>query len=820
MKLKLPQFNPKIDDSMQSTLAIVVCFATFILLYLSLIQMGGEAGYFLANLLRLFLGNVAFIVPIIFLGVGIILVRIQQDPEYKNTFFTFQTTWGIILVVLALAAFINVIQGVQTLADPVRNAGGFLGFLIYPGLLYSFSPIGATVLIFALGFYGVFLATGATVATFIEKCGQIIDNPQKAWDMIPDVYDLWRTENPAEENTSDSGKKANLDEMISSVIYDGSISNNLNLNPSQAKEASKEEKPPRRNFFKRGKAKSTASEEERVKEFIDVVVSTPVQTPEGDQPKPKFKIPSSKKDLEEDDGGSSTEANQANTFNTPTEDTSPKLKVPKTPVNWTTPATNLLKISRSKSDPGNIKRNQEIIQSTLRHFGIEVQMSDTYVGPTVTQYTLKPANGVRLSAIDNLQRDLALALASPSIRIEAPIAGKSLVGIEIPNEKKSPVRLGDIIYHPKFQQFKGDLPIAVGKDVAGKEMVYSLAKAPHLLVAGATGAGKSVWINGMLLSLITTYSPYDLQLIMVDMKRVELKLYEGIPHLMCSVITEADKAINSLKWTVLEMDRRYSLLEKHGKRNINDYNDFAKSPRNKGDEKAEFMPYLVFVIDELGDLMMLAKAEVEPIIVRLTQMSRAVGIHLVLGTQRPDTNVVTGLIKANVPTRIAFTVASQIDSRVILDSAGAEKLLGMGDGLISTPTLMKPVRFQGPFVEEDEVVSHVKALIKQAEAIDYQNHDESIVEKPKTRINVPGMNMAKQDKKQAADDVYEDAKRTVVMAQKASTSFLQQTLGVGYPKAAKLINKLEQEGIVGPQNGSKPRDVYLLPEDLESGEAA
>ena len=824
---------------MQSTSTIVACFADFILLYLSLINMAGEAGFFIANILRMLLGNVSFIVPVIFLVIGIIHIRLQQNPDYKNTFFTFQTIWGMILMTVSLAAFINIVKGVDDISDPVSSAGGYLGYIIYPLFLYSFSPIGASVVVFALAFYGFFLITGSNVAEFVEKCKEVTEDPKKVWDMIPDVYDLWRTEAPAGGSDTGSSEsesekpKQNLDDMISSVIYDGSISNNLNLNPTKTADpdADEPEVPKRRyNIFKRGKAEAEPTDEDKIKEFIDVVISKPEAGDETEKAKPKFKIPAPDSEAEPassapaDSSSAQTETNvgetptnTANTFNSATEDDTPRIKKPKPQATWNTPATNLLKISRGKSYPGDVERNKTIIQDTLEHFGIKVQMSDTYIGPTVTQYTLKPANGVRLSTIDGLQRDLALALASPSIRIEAPIAGKSLVGIEIPNERKSPVRLGDIIYHPKFQQFKGDLPIAVGKDVAGNEMVYSLAKAPHLLVAGATGAGKSVWINGMLLSLVTTYSPYDLQLIMVDMKRVELKLYEGIPHLMCSVITEADKAINSLKWTVLEMDRRYSLLEKHGKRNINDYNEFAKSPKNKGDEKAEFMPYLVFVIDELGDLMMLAKAEVEPIIVRLTQMSRAVGIHLVLGTQRPDTNVVTGLIKANVPTRIAFTVASQIDSRVILDSAGAEKLLGMGDGLISTPTLMKPVRFQGPFVEEEEVVNHVKALIKQAADIDYANHNDEITEKPKTRINVPGMTPDKKSREEAADDTYEEAKRTVVMAQKASTSFLQQSMGVGYPKAAKLINKLEQEGVVGPQNGSKPRDVYLLPEDLELG---
>jgi S-DNA-T family DNA segregation ATPase FtsK/SpoIIIE len=322
-------------------------------------------------------------------------------------------------------------------------------------------------------------------------------------------------------------------------------------------------------------------------------------------------------------------------------------------------------------------------------------------------------------------------------------------------------------------------------------------------VAGATGSGKSVFINGLLLSLLYKYTPQELQIVLVDMKRVELKLYEGVPHLLSKVITEAEKSINALKWTVLEMDRRYRLLEEHGKRNIVDYNQFAKK---KGLEE---LPYMVFIIDELGDLMMLAKAEVEPIIVRLTQMSRAVGIHLVLGTQRPDTHVVTGLIKANVPSRIAFAVASQVDSRVILDVGGAEKLLGQGDGLMITPSSLHPIRFQGPNVLESEVRKCVDFLKKQVSDNDFEmNIKDEVTETPKAKINVPGMEV-KGDLDDNGDDVYERAKNLVIQNQKASTSFLQQMLGVGYPKAAKLIYKLEEEGIVGPANGSKPRDVYV-----------
>jgi len=469
---------------------------------------------------------------------------------------------------------------------------------------------------------------------------------------------------------------------------------------------------------------------------------------------------------------------------------------------WQVPPLDLLKEETNPIEPGDITKNKQIILETLNNFGINVEMGEVTVGPTVTQYTLKLAQGVRLSAVDNLQRDLALALAVNNLRIEAPIAGKSLVGIEIPNKKKSQVRLKQILQTKAFSDFKDPLPVVIGKDVTGNDIIYSLAKMPHLLVAGATGSGKSVWINSMLISLFYRYSPRDLQLILVDMKRVELKLYEGVPHLLCNVITDAEKAINALKWVLLEMENRYKLLEEFGKRNIADYNQFATKQR------LTILPYLIFVIDELGDLMMLAKSEVEPIIVRLTQMSRAVGIHLVLGTQRPDTQVVTGLIKANVPSRIAFAVASQIDSRVILDKSGAEKLLGQGDGLFISPQNIQPVRFQGANLEEEEVKRCVTYLREQAVNKNWEaNLKPEVTEPQKVNVVVPGMSTNVLDTI-GDDEILEEAKNLVLKYRRASASFLQQMMGIGYPKAARIINELEAMGIIGPQNGSKPREVY------------
>ena len=479
---------------------------------------------------------------------------------------------------------------------------------------------------------------------------------------------------------------------------------------------------------------------------------------------------------------------------------------------WKLPSFEMLKESTGGMDAGNIEGNKATIKSTLSSFGIDVEMREVTVGPTVSQYTLKPNAGVKLSSIDSLQQNLALELASQSVRLESPIAGKALVGVEIPNKIKSQVRLRDLLRTKEFIEFKDDLPIAIGLDVAGHNLLYSLAKMPHLLVAGSTGSGKSVWINSLLVSLLYKYSPQDLQLLLVDMKRVELKLYDGIPHLLSPVITDAEKAINALKWSVLEMERRYKLLEEQGKRNIVDYNEFAKS--NNGLEIPE-MSYIVFVMDELGDLMMLAKNEVEPIIVRLTQMSRAVGIHLVLGTQRPDTGVVTGLIKANVPSRIAFAVASQIDSRVILDQMGAEKLLGQGDGLFMSPSSMRAVRFQGAYVEEKEVNDCINFIKQQVGENSFLNNlNPNITEPQRAKLSIPGLKINNDGSMEdnSGDEMYDRIKEFAFAKGMVSTSSLQTALGIGYPRARKFIEMMEEEGLCGPSNGSKPREVFP-PED-------
>ncbi len=473
------------------------------------------------------------------------------------------------------------------------------------------------------------------------------------------------------------------------------------------------------------------------------------------------------------------------------EEEAPTLGVPR-PVIKDLPDLDILYTSKSKPSAGDIKGNAEVIKSTLSNFGIEVDMGEVRVGPSVAQYSFKPAAGVKLTRITTLSNDLALALAAHPIRIEAPIPGKSLVGVEVPNQKVAMVTLRELLEAPEFQNRPHNMMIALGKDVAGKVWFADLPRMPHLLVAGATGSGKTVCINSIILSLIYQNTAETLRFIMVDPKRVELTLYNGIPHLLTPVITDSHKTVNALRWTISEMERRFDVLAKAGKRDIGTYNLSAAEP----------LPHIVFVIDELADLMATAASEVEAGIIRIAQMARAVGIHLVVATQRPSVEVITGLMKANIPGRIAFSVASIIDSRTILDCPGADKLLGRGDMLLLTADMSKPKRIQGAYVSEEEI-DRVVEYLKGDEPPTY---DETVVAKGGSSSGTASMFGGPSDEQ---DSLFDDAKKTVIESGKASASLLQRRLRVGYARAARLLDELEEAGIVGPAEGAKPREVFV-----------
>lgn len=478
----------------------------------------------------------------------------------------------------------------------------------------------------------------------------------------------------------------------------------------------------------------------------------------------------------------------------------PSLKpIRKRNVSRALPPLSLLASSSDKPASGDVKATSERIQKTLENFGITVEMGDVSIGPTVTQYTLKPADGVKLSQIVTLGNDLALALAAHPIRIEAPIPGKSLVGIEVPNQTVAIVPLKDLLESQEFQSKRSHLSLAIGRDVAGHPVIANLAAMPHLLIAGATGSGKSVAIKSILTSLLYENTADDLKFILIDPKRVELTIFNTIPHLATPVITEVQKTVNALRWAVGEMDRRYRALSDAGCGNVLTYNE--RSPESS-------MPFIVIVIDELADLMASSANEVEGAIVRLAQMARAVGIHLVVATQRPSVDVLTGLIKANITTRIAFSVASLVDSRTILDTGGAEKLLGNGDMLYVAGDLKKPRRVQGAFISDKEIGRVVSYLASNAEP----EYDETVVETP--AVGTAG-EMVDTD---VNDDMYEEAKEIVVRAGKASASFLQRRLRIGYARAARLLDIMEERGVIGPLDGARPREILVQSEPPADGQ--
>ncbi len=471
---------------------------------------------------------------------------------------------------------------------------------------------------------------------------------------------------------------------------------------------------------------------------------------------------------------------------------------------WVLPPLDILHSDKDQPRAGDINANVGIIKRTLANFGIEVEMGEVSIGPTVTQFTLRPAVGVKLSKIESLYKDLSLALAAHPIRVEAPIPGKALVGIEIPNKKSALVGLRDLFEAEDYKNNPHFLPIALGRDVAGFPVYAALERMPHMLIAGATGTGKSVGINTVLLSLLYKHSPDMLKLILVDPKRVELSLYNGIPHLITPVIVDTKKVVNALRWAVKEMEKRYVRLSEVGSRDIFSFNT------KQATSKKEIMPFIVIVIDELADLMASHGRDVEAAVVRLAQMARAVGIHLIVSTQRPSVEVITGLIKANITTRVAFQVASLIDSRTILDMAGAEKLLGKGDMLFMAGDTSKPRRIQGTFVSEKEVKDVVKFIKQQAEQLGESTSEgeEQSVDDLKLDLDKAVLTAGNEDG-DAEDELYAEAKVVVAQAGKASASLLQRRLRVGYARAARLLDILEENGVIGPGDGAKPREVYI-----------
>lgn len=714
-------------------------------------------------------GTVKYISPAVLIIAGIILLL------RKETIFYVTKLLGLTISFFGFLGLIHMQYDLSKMLIVAKNGkgGGFIGFFM-ASIFSKFAGFGgAIVILLALAIIGIIVAFNFSIATFLNK---II---------------IKRSKNEESDENDDLGKETE---------------NKIIKNKNNEVENSLDSIDNKIDDDKSSQTENNANEEESVSEIneddssvIDndilekVVAWTPVELPRPRRTQKK-KVFSNKE--------------------------------------WELPPIELLDVSIEKAQGGDTKKNAKIIQETLKNFGIDVEPGEIKTGPTVTQYSFRPAVGVKLSRITALSNDLALRLAARQVRIEAPIPGKSLIGIEVPNKTNATIRLPELLESLDFEGKKTNLFLALGKDVSGNYIFGDLKKMPHLLIAGSTGSGKSVCINTILLSMLYQNSPQDLKLILVDPKRVELTPYNGIPHLLADVIVENGKVLSALKWAIGEMERRYKMLQNVGSKDIASFNRKAENGetiKNVNKETGEItedpiekIPFIVIVIDELADLMASHGKEVEGAIIRLAQMARAIGIHLILSTQKPMVTVITSLIKSNIPTRIAFRVPSLMDSRTILDSSGAEKLLGNGDMLFSAAEAVDLKRVQGVFVSEEEV-KRVVDFIKEQKNIkgeDSLQDDNIIVESTVKRdglgngevvtsYNGEKIDFSSISENDQEDSLYDEAMNIVLQAKKASSSLLQRRLRIGYSRAARLIDMLEENGIISGADGAKPREILV-----------
>jgi DNA segregation ATPase FtsK/SpoIIIE, S-DNA-T family len=760
IKTEEKRYRFNIASDAKRSAAAVILFALAVLIFLGFFGASGVAGQYLNKTIGSLVGWAKWVLPL-FLIIASIVLFFRKEKSFYVTKLT-----GLLVALLGITAFLHWFYDPGEMANAARagQGGGYIGFGIAYTLGKFLGNSGSAVVIAALFFVGIIVAFNFSFFHLLKIFTRKEDSKEASEDKEGEA--LLKT--PAtEENLPDNAMKNpeedEIEKNIGRMEFVDGVDRYVDL---KIPETSPEEK----NYFNR-------------------------KAMDG------LKVGSKKENEEE------------------------LVKITPKKKRFLFPPLDLLEKSSGVAKGGDTEKNAEIIEKTLKDFGIEVERGGIVTGPSVTQYSFRPAVGVKISKIMALQNDLALALAAHPIRIEAPIPGKSLIGIEVPNKVSSTVRMRGIFESGIFKRRESNLTITLGEDVNGNYILGDLAKMPHLLIAGATGTGKSVCINSIITALLYQNSPSELRFIMVDPKRVELSLYNGIPHLLTGVVVENGKVISSLKWAVSEMERRYRLLQDMGARDILSYKEKLKINRkirytdpetNEIKEKdAEKMPYIVIIIDELADLMGSHGKEVEGAVVRIAQMARAVGIHLIISTQRPSVEVITGLIKANITTRIAFQVATQIDSRTILDMAGAEKLLGNGDMLYLSAASPKPKRIQGVLVSESEVKRVVK-FIKESNP-KAEDLEEDISEYGKHGI----LKFEGGEEGEQGDDLYEAAKEEVIRAKKASASLLQRRLRVGYARAARILDMLEEKGIVGPADGAKPREVFLegVPEETDYEDA-
>ena len=751
------------------SIVAVILFMLAILLALSFFGSAGSFGASLNSFAGQLFGLVKFVLPIFLAGFGIILLR------RKETFFYVTKVTGLLLTLLSFAGFFHWFFDAAKMSKAAQagKGGGYLGYALDYILVKYLGSAGSLVVILAVLFLGIILMFDFSIAHFFIKLKE-----RKNRQTIAEAEDATGEPSFAEDVAGEKEAEVSNENVSVEMVI-----------PAEGKKTAEDMK---------------VDENIAHIEFVegrDHFVEPKIIAESEAATEALEKKMQAKKSLDienfPEDGKRNKSAKN---------------------LHWVFPPADLLEKSFGVAAGGDIERNFSVIEKTLKDFGIQVERGTAKTGPSVTQYSFRPAVGVKISKILSLQNDLALALAAHPIRIEAPIPGQSLIGIEIPNKDSMVVRLRDMVEDPLFKRRATNLTLALGEDVSGESILADLSKMPHLMIAGATGTGKSVCINTIITTLLYQNSPEDLRFIMVDPKRVELSLYNGIPHLLTDVIVENSKVINTLKWAVSEMERRYRLLQDTGSRDIGSYREKMKAgetikrtdpeTNETTEEELKNLPYIVILIDELADLMGTHGKEVEGAIVRLAQMARAIGIHLIVSTQRPSVEVITGLIKANITTRIAFQVATQIDSRTILDMGGAEKLLGKGDMLYLSASSPKPRRIQGVFIGESEVKRVVKFISDQKKEDD-EEEATKITEETKKEILEFNSGSTGDE---GDDALVVAAKEEIKKSRKASASFLQRRLRIGYARAARLLDILEEQGIVGPADGAKPREIFMADE--------
>ena len=858
----------------QTEIIVFVILAACVILMASNFGAGGFVGDAISNFCFGLMGLMAYLFPIVFfIGAAFILINKTNRLAYKKlaaAFVMFLFLCGAAQLLTDGYMQSTTLMDYYALSADYKTGGGLIGGAICISITSAFGTVGGYVIIILAFVVCMIIITQHSLLDFvtllvIKICDFVKDGRTRYVQGQPE-REMRREKRARERQLMREQRREEKIRRLEDEIGDDEFSDDDDflLDPSEAKKMKKggflegtkltgysEEKPKKKDKLLKKKTdtvKMTAKTEENIDDSGDTdntneesadntgkkqeetdgkYAGTPMNfeihraedtvtdtyeadsEPQQEEEEELLPFPEEKVTRQPSKNPKSSEKEiQSGIVNIQHEITRQEAAVKK---EYKFPTLNLLKKGSNKSQGESdayLRKTAQKLQEVLHNFGVNVTVTNVSCGPTVTRYELQPEMGVKVSKIVGLADDIKLNLATPDIRIEAPIPGKAAVGIEVPNKENSTVMLRDLLQSEEFQKAKSKLSFAVGKDIAGKTVVADIARMPHLLIAGATGSGKSVCINTLIISILYKASPDEVKLIMIDPKVVELSVYNGIPHLFIPVVTDPKKAAGALNWAVQEMTNRYNTFAEYGVRNLNEYNKKAEQIREAGgaEEEPVKMPQIIIIVDELADLMMVAPGEVEDAICRLAQLARAAGIHLIIATQRPSVNVITGLIKANMPSRIAFSVSSGVDSRTILDMNGAEKLLGKGDMLFYPQGYQKPARLQGAFVSDDEVSAVVEFLADKNPGAQYNQQIEQQVNSPVTAVGTSGDDR---------DVHFEEAGKFIIEKEKASIGMLQRMFKIGFNRAARIMDQLCDAGVVGPEEGTKPRKVLMSMEEFQ-----